>query len=225
MGNEKNNQEAKSEIENGQSKQRNYVYPVKDWKDYLGESLLIVFSVLFALFLTEYFSKLHDRENTRSVLRNISLELKSNKKAIQAMQDYNLHVLNKIDSALSDKKLMDEIVVNDQFHLDKIAPMGVQFGDLDSEAWTIAINNNIMSKIDAETITMLSKVYEDQGKILKVENDVAKVLFDRESRDPRRIHETLVVIKDIYHGWAVDRMPDVLYRIDLAIKKIDSIKL
>jgi hypothetical protein len=204
---------------------KNYVYPVKDWKEYLGESLLIVFSVLFALFLTEYFNKLHDRENTRNILRNVTDELTNNKKAIQAMLEYNLNVLNKIDSVLADKRLMDEIVVNDQFHLDKIAPMGVQFGDLDNEAWTIAINNNIMSKINVETITILSKVYEDQTKILKVEDEVAKVIFDRESRDPKKIHETLIVIKDIYRGWAVDRMPLVLSRIDIAIGKIKSIKI
>jgi hypothetical protein len=225
MENEKNIQETKEDQEIGHEKRKNYVYLEKDWKDYLGESMLIVFSVLFALFLTEYFNKRHDRENTRSVIRNISLELNSNKKAILAMQEYNSHVLNRIDSVLADKKLMDEIVENDQFHLDKIAPQGVQFGDLDNEAWTIAINNNIMSKIDAETITILSKVYEDQSKILKVETEVAKVIFDRESRDPKKIHQTLIVIKDIYRGWAVDRMPGVLNRIDSAIKKIDGISL
>ena len=39
---------------------KNYVYPVRDWKEYLGESLLIVFSVLLALSVTEYISKLHE---------------------------------------------------------------------------------------------------------------------------------------------------------------------
>lgn len=43
-----------------------YVYPIRDWKEYLGESVLIIFSVLLALFVTEYISKLHERENTRN---------------------------------------------------------------------------------------------------------------------------------------------------------------
>jgi hypothetical protein len=203
--------------------QKNYVYPVKDWKDYLGESFLIIFSVLFALFLTEYVNKLHEKENTRDLIKSIVAELKHNKQAILEMKEYNLQVLNRIDSALVNRKLQDNLVSNDEFHLQIIAPQGILYRYLDNEAWTIAKNNNIMSKISEEAVLILSKLYEDQDRIGKVEEEIAKVIFDRASRDPKQVHTTLVLIRDNYHGWAVDRVPALVSRIDNAILKMEAL--
>ena len=210
----------KDDVVPGNSK--TFVYTVRDWKEYVGEALLIIFSVLLALIMTEYISNLREKENTRDTLKNISAELRHNKKAIREMNEYNLQVLTKIDSALVNKKLQDELISNDEFHLDVIAPQGVLYRYLDNEAWTIAKSNNVMSKVDGETIAMLTKVYEDQGRMMKVEDEVAKVIFDRASRDPKQVHTTLILIRDIYHGWAVDRTGDLLQKIDKTIKKVDS---
>jgi uncharacterized protein YlxP (DUF503 family) len=99
-----------------------YVYTIRDWKEYMGESAMIIFSVLLALILTEYFSNLHEKENTRSILNSIVAELNHNKISIQEMNKYNLQVLNKIDSALVNKDLQQQLVSNDEFHLKVIAP-------------------------------------------------------------------------------------------------------
>ena len=57
------------------------VYILRDWKEYLGESILIIFSVLLALILTEYFSNLHEKKETKELLDNIKTELIHNKQA------------------------------------------------------------------------------------------------------------------------------------------------
>jgi hypothetical protein len=207
---------------NPKKHKKKYVYPIRDWKEYLGESLMIVFSVLLALFLTEHINKLHEKENTKSLLRSISAELNHNRKFILEMQDYNLMVLSKIDSVLVDKKLQKKLVSKDEFHLEVIAPHGIQCRFLDNDAWAIGKNNNIISKIDIETVSILTKVYENQDRIAKIEDEVAKVIFDRTSRDPRQVRKTLILIKDIYHGWVVDRIPGLLSQIDSAIVKIEK---
>ena len=206
-------------------KKRNYVYPVRDWKEYFGESLLIIFSVLLALFLTDYINKQQEKRNTKNLLNDILVELTHNRIAILEMQGYNQKVIDKIDSVLVNIRLQNELVSNDEFHLKLIAPDGVLYRYPRNEAWTIAINNNIMSKTDVETATSLTQLYEDQGKIAKVEEDVAKILFDRASRDPKQVHLTLEIIKDIYRAWAVDRLPGLIIRIDDAIGKIEKAKL
>ena len=201
---------------------KKYVYPIRDWREYLGESFMIVFSVLLALLLTEHLNKLHEKENTKTLLKSIETELNHNKKALQEMQDYNLMVLSKIDSVLMDKKLQRKLVSKDEFHLDVIAPHGIQYRFLDNDAWAIGKNNNIISKIDIETVSILTKVYENQDRIAKIEDEVAKVIFDRDSRDPRQVRKTLILIKDIYHGWVVDRVPGLLSQMDSAIVKIEK---
>ena len=138
------------------------------------------------------------------------------------MQVYNMQILSKIDSILTNKDLQADIVNNDEFHLNVIAPEGVLYRYLDMEAWTVAKNNNIMAKIDIKTISAITKLYEDQGRIGKVEDEVAKIIFERTSRDQKQVHQTLILIRDIYHGWAVDRVPGLLSEIDKVIGKIES---
>lgn len=199
-----------------------YVYQKRDWKEYFGESLLIIFSVLLALILTEYLNKLHERRKTKEMLRSIVIELNHNKKAIEEMKVYDLIVLKKIDSALINVSLQNKLVGNDEFHLNIIAPDGILFRYLDKDSWVVAKNNDILSKIDIESVSILTKVYEDLDKMSKVEDEVAKVIFDRASRDPKQIHATLIIIRDIYHGWAVDRIPGLLSQIDAAIAKVEA---
>ena len=220
---ENNKRKGKYTLDVSSKKDKTYVYPVRDWKEYLGESLLIIFSVLLALGVTEYINKFHERENTKSLLKNIVIELKNNKKAIQEMNEYNMQVLGKIDSALGSRDLQHKLVSNDEFHLKQIAPLGVLYRYQENDAWTVAKNNDIMSKINIESISILSRVYEEQDRISKVEEEVARVLFNRSSRDPRQVHKTLILIRDIYHAWAVDRVPGLLSTIDAAIVKIDSL--
>ena len=140
------------------------------------------------------------------------------------MQDYNLQVLGKIDSILINKNLQKEVVSNNEIHIKLFAPQDILYRYLENVAWTIAKNNDIMSKLDIESISILTKVYEDQDRILKVEDEVAKVIFDRASRDPKQVRTTLVLIRDIYHGWAVDRVPRLFSEIDTALKKIEAYK-
>ncbi len=192
----------------------------KGWSAYLMESLLIIFSVVLGLLLTEYVNSLHEDSKTRGTLRNIVAELKQNKKAIEEMKVYNLEVLRKIDSVLADKKLQNKLVSNSEFNLNLIAPQGVLYRYLDNTAWTIAKNNNVVSKLDIESVDMLTKVYEDQSRMMKVEDEIAKMVFDRASRDPEQIQTTLILIRDIYHGWAVDRTDGLLNRIDNVIAKL-----
>lgn len=207
---------------NPKKQKKKYVYPIRDWKEYLGESFLIVFSVLLALFLTEHINKLHEKENTKILLRGISSELNHNKKAIQEMQAYDSMVFEKIDSALADRKIQKKLVSKDEFHLEVIAPQGILYRFLRKDAWSFAINNNIASKIDIETLSILTRVYDYQERIMKVEDEVAKIIFDRASRDPKQAHKTLILIKDNYRGWVVDRIPGLLSQIDSAIVKIEK---
>jgi hypothetical protein len=71
-------------------------------------------------------------------------------------------------------------------------------------------------------MSILTGVYEYQERIMKVEDEVAKIIFDRASRDPRQVHKTLILIKDNYRGWAVDRIPGLLSQIDTALVKIEN---
>lgn len=202
-------------------KDKTYVYTIRDWKEYLGESLLIIFSVLLALILTEYFNNLHEKENTRSMVKDIIAELRQDKQSLLEMQRYDADVLQRINRALNDVAMQQQLVSNDEFHLALIAPNGVLYRYMNDEAWNIAKNNNIMAKLDMTDLKGLSVLYGDLARIGKVEDQVASVIFDRNARDPAQVHKTLVIIRDMFHGWAVDRMPGLFAQIDAVIRRLE----
>ena len=59
---------------------------------------------------------------------------------------------------------------------------------------------------------------------MKVEDEIAKVFLSREAGKIENAHATLILIKNNYKGWAVDRAPALIKQYDEAIKLLDEEK-
>jgi hypothetical protein len=210
-------QQRKAKIATRENSDKQEIYTVRDWKEYVGESLLIVFSVFLALFFTEVINSQHEKNETKELIRNIRVELIRNKQYTAEQYAYDQKVLKSIDSALANPDLQKRIISNDEFHLNYIAPAGVLYRYLDNIAWDVAKSHNILSKIDFKEASLLTRIYEEQLRIMKVEDEVAKVMFNPESRKNQNAHSTLMLIRDNYHAWAVDRAPGLTKQYEQAI--------
>ena len=198
------------------------VITVRTWKEYVEESLLIVFSVVLALFLTQLFQKLHEDKQTAQVLHELRQELIFNKKSEEAQLSYHLQVLKNIDAALADPAIAQKFVNNGVLDLKIIAPEGVLCRDLHEVAWQVAKQNNIFAKLNLSTYALLTTIYDNQQRIMKSENEIAKVLESWESRKPENLRTTLILVKDNYLGWAVERAPELLKKYQEAINKLSD---
>ena len=130
------------------------VIVIRDWKEYLGESALIIFSVFLALILTEVINNAHEKNETELMLKDIRSELIQNKNAEEAYLAYHMSVLKNIDSALNDPQFQQQIVSGGEFHLNAIAPHGISYPYLNDVAWQIAKQHNIASKINLDVISL-----------------------------------------------------------------------
>jgi hypothetical protein len=148
---------------------------IRNWKEYLGESLLIVFSVALAIILTEVFTKIHENQQTREVLHQLRQELINNNESEEIQYQYHLMVMHNIDSALHDEKLRKAFLDSGRVNLPVIAPDGVLKKDLNDIAWQIAKQNNIFSKMDLETYKLLTDIYDNQARIIKSEDEIGKL--------------------------------------------------
>ncbi len=202
--------------------ERPEVIIVRNWKEYLGESLLIVFSVALAIILTEVFTKIHENNQTREVLHQLRQELINNNESEEIQYKYHLMVLHNIDSALHDEKFRKKFLDSGQIHLKVIAPDGVMREDLNDFAWQVAKQNNIFSKLDLRTYSMLTDIYDNQQRIIKSEDEIGKLLLSFESREPENAKATLILMRDNYHAWAVDRAPALLNKYKKAIDALSN---
>jgi BioD-like phosphotransacetylase family protein len=202
--------------------ERPEVIIVRNWKEYLGESLLIVFSVALAIILTEVFTKIHENNQTREVLHQLKQELINNNESEEIQYKYHLMVLRNIDSALHDEKFRKKFLDSGQVHLKTIAPDGVLREDLNDIAWQVAKQNNIFSKLNLETYRLLTDIYDNQSRIIKSEDEIGKLLLSFESREPENVKATLILMRDSYHAWAVDRAPALLNKYKRAIDALSN---
>jgi hypothetical protein len=198
------------------------VVTIRTWKEYLGECLLIVFSVILALIVTEFINKLNEKKKTNEILHQLKEELIKNKSVEEEQYAYHLQALKKIDSALKNPAFAQQFINNGEIHLTPIAPEGVMLRDLNDVAWQIAKQNNIVSKIDFETYSLLNNIYNNQQRITTSEEKIAQILVSFESRKPENLQTTLILLRDIYHGWDVDRAPNLINLYQRAINKLSN---
>ncbi|MFI5187759.1 MAG: hypothetical protein ACHQF0_13595 [Chitinophagales bacterium] len=200
--------------------ERPEVLTVRNWKEYLGESLLIIFSVVLALGLTEWFTKLHEEKQTRQVLHQLRDELISNKEKEEDQYQYHNKILRRIDSALEHTDYAREFINNGEVHLTVIIDSGVLRHDLNDVAWQVAKQNNVFSKLDLPTYSLLTDIYNNQQRITKVEDEIGTLLLSWESRRPENLKTSLILLRDNYLAWAVTRAPDLLEQYTKAIDKL-----
>jgi hypothetical protein len=197
--------------------ERPEVIIIRNWKEYLGEGALIIFSVMLALLLTEVFTKMHEDRQTKEVLHELRQELIANMESERIQYRYHLQVLGNIDSALRHVAFRKRFLDSGVLHLNAIAPDGVKLRDLNDIAWQVAKQNNIFSKISLQTYSLLTDIYDNQQLISKSEDEIGRLLLSFESRKPENTITTLILVRDSYHGWSVDRAPSLLERYKIAI--------
>jgi hypothetical protein len=203
---------------------RTEVITVRTWKEYLGESLLIVFSVLFALLLTEIFNNIHDRQHTREILNAVRIELIDNMSKAQEQYQYHLKVLKNIDSAIANPAFQNQFINNGVLNIEVIVPDGVTHRDLNDIAWQVAKQDNIFSKIDLADYGLLTDIYDNQQRITKLEEEIGNLLLSRESRTAADNRITLILMHDNFHQWAVNRVPRLLIEYKKAIDALEKYK-
>lgn len=199
---------------------RTEVYVLRDFKEYIGESMLIIFSVLLALFLTEIINSVHEKNQTRELTENIRNELIKNKKAEEEQYAYQAAVLKRIDSALTNPEMQKALLTNNEFHFGQLAPDGVVYRDLSKVAWQVGQERDITLKMDFKLVELLTDIYDQQSRIDKLEDKIANVLLSYDSRNPANVRQTLILLRDNYHGWAFDRAKNLIGLYDRAIKEM-----
>ncbi len=198
------------------------VVTIRTWKEYLGECLLIVFSVILALGLTEYFNNLHDKNKANEILRQLRLELISNKQDAQEQYNYHLQVFKLIDSAKANPDFAKKFLDSGKLHFSVIMPKGATLHDLKDEAWQLAKQNDVISKVDYNTYSLLAGTYSNQAKMLNLEPSLEKILISYDSRKTENLQTTLTLIHDALYGWVVQRTPFLLKDYQEAIDKLSK---
>jgi len=129
---------------------------------YLGQVVLIVFSVVLGLYLSE---KIEDRKNVRNaqeLFSKIDSELKTNKQLLDNWVPYHKEIIDRLDILSNDNRFIETFII-DKSEIYEAFTRGTIMSEMpSSDAWDIAKAHPLMVNIDYDKLLILSKVYNQQ---------------------------------------------------------------
>lgn len=166
----------------------------KKFPKFLTDAILIIISVLFALFINEWRENINTKKETKIILKNIQLELESNLESAKQLRTYHLKVRENLINAYEKDSLVNVFFDDFLFNIYTIAPKGILQEDFSNIAWEVARQENISSRIDFEISRLLFDSYDQQESVFKTINELLLVLDQRETQRKENITESALLI-------------------------------
>lgn len=162
---------------------------------YVLEALLIVFSVLFALYIENYVENLKTLERKQQALERIRLELARNSKVLadwMPKHEATYQLLYR-SSLTNNDSLKKVLLMYNYFNISVLTKQeSIVNTILTTTAWETAQSTQIVSEFDLELMEYLTQVYALQRMIMeKTLQDIIGVYLDRNSHDLGKVDATL----------------------------------
>ncbi len=158
------------------------------------DSLMIIFSVLFALFINKWSDSNKERKVTEDMLQSIKLELEENKDIAESLMKYHKSVYDTIGYIFEKDSLESYFFPYDYFHLFKAAPDGVSQQTLKWIAWDVAKQNGISSRISFNKSKTLFEVYAQIETVETTTDRIIDILSTREIQRKELLKESVIVL-------------------------------
>ncbi|MHA7100655.1 hypothetical protein [Roseivirga pacifica] len=165
-------------------------------KKYIGEGLLIVFSVLFALLINKLFEDYKTNKEKTIAIESIQKELYRNSAIINNWKEKHLKIRDRITEIIEGRNdsLKTELLKYNFLNL-SVLTKGENLIDaiVTNTAWESAKSTGIISEFDFATTQKLTFVYSMQDVL--TERSTIKILdyyFDTNSHNMESIDQTLI---------------------------------
>lgn len=135
-----------------------------DIKNVLTQFILIVFSVVLGLYLSERIEENKKKQDSEVLLGKIKSEVKENIKLLRYWVPYHQEMKKKLDSLVRDEAFIKGFINNKYFLYEKILTRGTFMGRMpSSDGWDIAKSHPLTVNIEYEKLLILSKIYNQQA--------------------------------------------------------------
>ncbi|UII24083.1 hypothetical protein [Fulvivirga ligni] len=166
-------------------------------KKYLGEGLLIVFSVLFALFINSLAQKYQTSQKVKVAKESLLKEMEQNQVIMTQWKEKHSKILKHIDEIIKNDSLQEELIKDHFLDIGALTGQENLISSLvTSTAWETAQATQILSELDFDTTQELTYVYELQNSIINSTlPDLVDIYFQRETHRKESLLPTLIQFK------------------------------
>ncbi len=193
------------------------------WRKVFLEALMIVLSVLLALYINEWKRNSNELKNTNIMLENINVEIENNKNFLEQLLPYHASVLQKMQAAALKDSLSITFLANGYFDFSSVAPNGIKQGEFQNIAWSIAKEERISNRISFDDSQLLFAAYEQQARVLKTIDRIINILGSREIHRDELLEESVIILA-LEWNEMIAQEQELLSRYEKALQKLDGSK-
>ncbi len=163
---------------------------------YFGQVILIVFSVVLGLYLSERIEDKKNERNAQELFLKINSELKTNKRLLDYWVPYHKEIVGEIDS-LSRNSYFIESFIQDKSTIQKVFSRGTIMSDMPSDnAWDIAKSHPLIVNMDYDKLFILSKIYNQQKFTYEPIQELIDIMLSTEFNSKEDANKNLQLIRD-----------------------------
>ncbi len=161
----------------------------------LSESVMIIFSVLIALFINEWRNNYNQQLKTYQIIKNIEEELSVNQVLIAEQIIYHQKVKDKIEDVYRQNVIDQIFFPHSRFRIDEVAPNGLIQERLSDIAWTVAKADKITNRIQFPESQILFAVYDQQETVNETIERIIDFLTSREIQRKELLNESVLILE------------------------------
>jgi len=132
-------------------------------KQNFKQLLLIVFSVVLGLYLSERIEERKNKKEAARLLSKIASEVDRNKKLLEDWIPYHRDMVNRLDSLNNEEVFIKNFIDDASVLFEKVIYRGNLMGETPSnEAWDIAKSHPLIVNFDYDDLLILTRTYNQQ---------------------------------------------------------------
>ncbi|MEO1217926.1 MAG: hypothetical protein AAFY45_30640 [Bacteroidota bacterium] len=129
----------------------------------LKQLLLIVFSVVLGIFLSERIEERKKEREAALLLSKLKSEINDNKKLLEYWVPYHIEIVHRLDSLNKNEQFVRDFINDPSYLYNAVLTRGNLMSDSPSnDAWEIAKSHPLVVHFDYEDLLILSKIYNQQ---------------------------------------------------------------
>lgn len=169
-------------------------------KEYIAQFVLIVFSVVLGLYLSERIEERKEIQESYDLLTTIKTEVKDNISLLEYWSPHHKEIKEKLDSLSKDEVFIEQFVGDKFFFFEKLFTRGTFMSRmLASDAWDIAKSHPLVVKIDYDKYLTLSRVYNQQKITFEPGFEMIELLKSKDVNIEKDAKSNLALICDRLH--------------------------
>ena len=164
---------------------------------YALEAILIVFSVLLALFLDNVFEERREARIIDEIVGHIDDEMKSNLAIVDEWLPYHRAVIGEIDRYLASDELQRSLLTVDGIDYGRLMEKGLIQDFYSDSSWQLAQQSEITSRIEFGVTSAISRAYLSQQNVNLTLKRFSDFVFERQTHDPDQLLTSLRILRNL----------------------------